>query len=201
MTRVGRAIPLDCSLAAAATPALGWSRAGAGGGSDFSSSTGHPLSMPSPPCAEKGRSPRVRRLRQARCVFNNGSSSLDVTLRNISRTGANIAGDATICLPPTSSSKSSTASPAIRPARPASSGREALWRASSSPTDGDEAGWLPETMSRLNGAGAGRMVLGISQWLRRHREAERLAQGDAGASQSTAMATMPTARLASASGT
>ena len=59
------------------------------------------MSMPSPPCAEKGRSPRVRRLRQARCVFNNGSSSLDVTLRNISRTGANIAGDTLICLPPT----------------------------------------------------------------------------------------------------
>ncbi len=59
------------------------------------------MSMPSRPYAEKGRSPRVRRLRQARCVFNNGSSSLDVTLRNISLTGANIASDAPICLPPT----------------------------------------------------------------------------------------------------
>jgi hypothetical protein len=57
--------------------------------------------MPFAPSAEKGRSPRVRRLRQARCVFNNGSSSLDVTLRNISVTGANITGDALICLPPT----------------------------------------------------------------------------------------------------
>ncbi len=33
-------------------------------------------------------------------MFNNGSSSLDVTLRNISLTGAWIAGDALICLPP-----------------------------------------------------------------------------------------------------
>ena len=57
--------------------------------------------MPSLPYAEKSRCPRVRRLRQARCVFNNGSSSLDMTLRNISATGANIAGDALICLPPT----------------------------------------------------------------------------------------------------
>ncbi len=67
------------------------------------------MSMPSLSYAEKRRSPRVLRLRRARCVFNNGSSSLDVTLRNISFTGANIvsftstdiAGDALSCLPPT----------------------------------------------------------------------------------------------------
>ncbi len=34
-------------------------------------------------------------------MFNLGASTLDVTLRNISATGANIAGDALICLPPT----------------------------------------------------------------------------------------------------
>jgi len=59
------------------------------------------MSVPSPPYTEKRRAPRARRLRQARCVFNDGSSPLDVTLRNISLTGANIAGDALICLPPT----------------------------------------------------------------------------------------------------
>jgi hypothetical protein len=67
------------------------------------------MSMPSLPYAEKRRSPRVLRLRKARCVFDNGSSSLDVTLRNISFTGANIisftcaniADDPLTCLPPT----------------------------------------------------------------------------------------------------
>lgn len=65
--------------------------------------------MPSLSYADKRRSPRVLRLRKARCVFNNGLSSLDVTLRNISFTGANIvsftsaniADDAPISLPPT----------------------------------------------------------------------------------------------------
>ena len=65
--------------------------------------------MPSMSYAEERRSPRVLRLRKARCIFNNGSSSLDVTLRNISFTGANIvsftcaniADDAPISLPPT----------------------------------------------------------------------------------------------------
>jgi hypothetical protein len=56
-------------------------------------------SIPSAPYAEKRRAPRARRLRRARCVFNQGSSTLDVTLRNLSLTGANIAGDALICLP------------------------------------------------------------------------------------------------------
>ena len=58
------------------------------------------MPFPPNPNAENGRSPRVRRLRQARCVFNIGSSLLDVTLRNILRTGANIASDALVCLPP-----------------------------------------------------------------------------------------------------
>lgn len=58
-------------------------------------------SSPSPPCAEKRRTPRARRLRQAQCVFNEGSSTLDVTLRNISVTGANLASDALISLPET----------------------------------------------------------------------------------------------------
>jgi len=58
--------------------------------------------MPSsPPYADKRLTPRARRLRQARCVFNNGSSSLDVTLRDLSPAGARIVGDAFICLPPT----------------------------------------------------------------------------------------------------
>jgi hypothetical protein len=58
-------------------------------------------SIPSPPHIQKRRAPRARRYRQARCVFNQGSSSLDVLLRDISTTGARIAGDALICLPPT----------------------------------------------------------------------------------------------------
>ena len=58
--------------------------------------------IPSPePHAERRRSARARRLRQARCVFNDGSSSLDVTLRDLSPRGARIVGDALICLPPT----------------------------------------------------------------------------------------------------
>ena len=67
------------------------------------------MSMPSLSYVEKRRAPRVLRLRKARCVFNDGSPSLDVTLRNISFmganivsfTGENIASDALSCLPPT----------------------------------------------------------------------------------------------------
>ncbi len=67
------------------------------------------MSMPSQSYAERSRCPRVLRLRKARCVFDNGSSSLDVTLRNITFTGAkiisftcaNIADDPLISLPPT----------------------------------------------------------------------------------------------------
>jgi hypothetical protein len=57
--------------------------------------------LPRPPHAERRRASRARRLRQARCIFNDGSSSLDVTLRDVSPTGARITGDALICLPPT----------------------------------------------------------------------------------------------------
>ncbi len=55
---------------------------------------------PEPPFAEKRRAPRARRLRQARCVFNNGASTLDVALRDVSPSGARIAGDGLIVLPP-----------------------------------------------------------------------------------------------------
>jgi hypothetical protein len=62
----------------------------------------HPGVAPSPPpsVAEKRRTPRSGRLRRARCVFNNGSSSIDVTLRDVSAEGARIAGDGLIALPP-----------------------------------------------------------------------------------------------------
>jgi hypothetical protein len=59
-----------------------------------------PPSFP-PTHAEKRRSARFRRLRQARCVFNQGTSTLDVTLRDLSPQGARIIGDALIALPPT----------------------------------------------------------------------------------------------------
>ena len=51
------------------------------------------------PHAEKRRMPRARAFRKGRCVFNSGSSTLDVTLRDISPTGARISGDELICLP------------------------------------------------------------------------------------------------------
>lgn len=43
--------------------------------------------------AEQRRFPRARRLRQALCVFNNGASSLDVTVRDVSARGARVVGD------------------------------------------------------------------------------------------------------------
>lgn len=54
-----------------------------------------------PPRAEKRRVIRARRRHQALCVFDEGSSSVDVTVRNISPVGARIAGDGLICLPST----------------------------------------------------------------------------------------------------
>jgi PilZ domain len=51
--------------------------------------------------AEKRRIRRARRYRRARCVFNNGASVLDVTLRDITPVGAKIAGDQLFCLPET----------------------------------------------------------------------------------------------------
>ncbi len=52
-----------------------------------------------PTHAEKRRLPRARAFRRARCVFNAGASTLDVTLRDISPTGARISGDGLIVLP------------------------------------------------------------------------------------------------------
>ena len=100
------------------------------------------MSMPSLPYAEKRRSPRVLRLRKARCVFDNGSSSLDVTLRNISFTGANIVSftaDTLISLPPTFEFQILDGFGGYSARTPASSGREARRRASNSSTDGDDA--------------------------------------------------------------
>src|SRR5208337_3346028 len=105
------------------------------------------MSMPSLPYAEKRRSPRVLRLRKARCVFDNGSSSLDVTPRNISFNGANIisftcaniADDPLICLPPTFEFQILDGFGGYSARTPASSGREARRRASNSSTDGDDA--------------------------------------------------------------
>ena len=54
-----------------------------------------------PALAEKRRHSRARRFRQARCVFQDGQSVLDVTLRDLSATGARIVGDGLICLPET----------------------------------------------------------------------------------------------------
>jgi PilZ domain len=51
--------------------------------------------------ADHRRSLRTRRLRKARCVFNNGASSLDVTLRDLSASGARVVGDGLAFLPPT----------------------------------------------------------------------------------------------------
>ncbi len=57
------------------------------------------MSPAATPHAEKRRLPRLRRFRQLRCVFNDGASTLDVTLRDISPTGARISGDGLIALP------------------------------------------------------------------------------------------------------
>jgi hypothetical protein len=48
---------------------------------------------------ERRRAQRHRCLRMARCVFNHEQSDLEVTLRNLSDTGARISGDELICLP------------------------------------------------------------------------------------------------------
>lgn len=40
-------------------------------------------------------------MRQAHCIFNNGNSSLDVTLRDFSEKGARIIGDGLAILPRT----------------------------------------------------------------------------------------------------
>jgi hypothetical protein len=45
------------------------------------------------------RAPRSRCLREGRCVFNKGFSDLNVLVRNMSSTGAKLAGDELHCLP------------------------------------------------------------------------------------------------------
>ena len=50
---------------------------------------------------EQRRFPRSRRLRQALCVFNNGASSLDVMVRDVSAKGARVIGDGMVLLPKT----------------------------------------------------------------------------------------------------
>lgn len=60
------------------------------------------MSLPdSDPYSERRRLRRQRSFRRARCVFNGGASTLDVTVRDISPTGARIAGDELIWLPHT----------------------------------------------------------------------------------------------------
>jgi hypothetical protein len=60
-----------------------------------------PVDSSAEPYSEKRRLYRARRLRKARCMFNNGASSLDVTLRDISPAGARILGHELIWLPDT----------------------------------------------------------------------------------------------------
>lgn len=54
-----------------------------------------------PPHAEKRRILRSRRFRRARCVVNASGSTLDVTLRDLSPTGARISGEGLYVLPRT----------------------------------------------------------------------------------------------------
>ncbi len=54
-----------------------------------------------PPHADKRTILRARTFRSARCVFNAGGSTLDVTLRDLTPTGARISGDGLIALPRT----------------------------------------------------------------------------------------------------
>jgi hypothetical protein len=58
-----------------------------------------PAEMTSDANADKRRAKRSRCLREARCVFNNGCSNLSVLVRNISATGAKLAGDGLFILP------------------------------------------------------------------------------------------------------
>src|SRR5271166_409296 len=60
-----------------------------------------PLSSPTaaPSSEQRRRSHRARCLLQGSCVFNDGASTLDVIVRNISQTGARIVGNELICLP------------------------------------------------------------------------------------------------------
>lgn len=59
------------------------------------------MSSPVPVYAEKRRTIRPRRLRRALCVYNDGHSTHDVLIRNISPDGAKIAGHELFFLPQT----------------------------------------------------------------------------------------------------
>lgn len=48
---------------------------------------------------EQRRAARMRCLREARCVFNNNSSDVTVLMRNVSATGAKLAGNSLFRLP------------------------------------------------------------------------------------------------------
>lgn len=48
---------------------------------------------------QRRRAPRARCLRPARCVFDKGYSTIEVTIRNISQTGARISGPEVKSLP------------------------------------------------------------------------------------------------------
>jgi len=58
-----------------------------------------PVRKNAPMLDEKRYAPRMRCLREAHCVFNNGCSDLNVLIRNISSTGAKLSGDELLCLP------------------------------------------------------------------------------------------------------
>ena len=51
--------------------------------------------------AQQRQLPRARQLRRGLCVFNNGSSTLDVIVRDISEKGARVVSDNLVVLPRT----------------------------------------------------------------------------------------------------
>jgi hypothetical protein len=53
------------------------------------------------PISEKRGALRLRRTREAACVFDDGASLVTVRVRNLSPKGARIAGDGLLGLPPT----------------------------------------------------------------------------------------------------
>jgi hypothetical protein len=58
-----------------------------------------PLETETNPGSDKRAAPRSRCLREALCVFNNGNSNFSVMVRNISATGARLAGHELYRLP------------------------------------------------------------------------------------------------------
>ena len=81
---------------------------------------------------------RTRRLRHAPCVFNNGASTLDVTLRDLSAGGARVVSDGLAFLPRTFDFRVAKAPAPIRSGAPVSFGRTARRRALSSSCEGSE---------------------------------------------------------------